>query len=334
MASDGSHRPLVSVVIPTYNSARWLKACVDSALSQALRDIEVLVFDDASTDDTSTLMAGYDDQRLRYVRSATNVRFAANVNKGLRAATGRYVIVLGSDDILLPAFLERAVRMLEANPQAAMLHGGAIWIDDAGARFGRFTGRWDVVTPGREAFVKAFTEGFCFSTVVARLEPLMADGGIGEEWGAISDSWLFLRMCVEGDVLFLESPLVEYRVRESGLSFELYGRGAMLSDHVAAAADAFGWPKARAIGLTDEDRRRALAGIARDAVLTLHLTRLGGGYGGLWRALRQVLRIAPGELLRPQALARLAFCLLPKAAIEEARVRRRRAALGDARPAA
>jgi glycosyltransferase involved in cell wall biosynthesis len=334
MATAASHRPLVSVVIPTYNSERWLRACVESALIQTFRDIEVLVFDDASTDGTLALMAGFDDPRLRYVRSATNVRFAANVNKGLRAATGRYVIILGSDDILLPTFLERAVGMLEARPEAAMLHGGAIWIDDAGARFGRFSGRWDAVTPGREAFVRAFTEGFCFSTVVARLDPLMADGGIGEEWGAISDSWLFLRMCLEGDVLFLEPPLVEYRVRESGLSFELYGRGAMLSDHVAAAADAFDWPKARAAGLTEADRHRALAGIARDAVLTLHLTRLGGGYVGLWRSLRQVLRIAPGELLRPQALARLAFCLLPRKAIETARTRRRRAALGDARTAA
>lgn len=323
-------RPLVSVIIPTYNSARWLEASIRSALDQTYDALEVLVFDDASTDETPALMARFDDPRLVYVRADRNVRFAANVNKGLRASRGRYGIVLGSDDILGMTFIERAVALLEACPAASMVHGGATWIDDNGAAFGRFTGRWAPETPAREAFVGGFTEGFCFSTVFFRLDPLRADGGIGEEWGAISDSWLFLRMCLEGPVLFIEEPLVAYRVRESGLSFELYGRGAMLSDHVAAAEDAFGWRRAKAIGLDASDRRRALAGIARDAVATIHLARLGGGYRGVARAVAEIARIAPAELLRPKALARLMFSLAPSAAIQGARNIRRRAALGAA----
>lgn len=313
--------PAVSIVIPTYNAEEWLGEAVESALAQSFRDIEVLVFDNASTDATPDLMAGYDDARLRYVRASENVGFAGNVSRGIAAASGRYFMVLGADDILEPAFIERAVGLLDASPGAAMLHGGAIWIDDAGSPIGRFDGNWPARCSGDDAFVRTFTEGFCYSTVISRTAPVKALGAMDESWGMISDTWLFLKLCLAGDVLFMEDPLVRYRVRESSLSFELYADGKMFDDHIAGLNQAFAWPEAR--HLRPRARAARLA-VARQAFDTMHMTRVGAGLGGTLRKSAQVVRAAPGILLSPRAWVRFAFALLPAPLIRTLRARRRR----------
>lgn len=319
-----NNNPRVSIVIPTYNSARWLGEAVDSALAQSLRDIEVLVFDNASTDGTPALMATYDDQRLVYTRCAENVGFAGNVTRGIRAARGDYFMVLGADDILDPRFVEVAVSRLDAEPAAAMIHGGAIWIDDDGQAIGRFDGRWPARCSGDDAFVRTFTEGFCYSCVLSRTAPVKKLGAMDEAWGMISDSWLFLKLCLAGDVLFIEEPLVRYRVRDSSLSFELYADGKMFDDHLDGLEKAFGWPEA---GHLAPRRHEARTAVARQAFETMHMTRVGAGLRGTLAKVAQVVRAVPHIALSPSAWMRFGIALLPPAVIRRVRAGRRRRAL-------
>ncbi len=315
--------PAVSIIIPTYNAARWLGLAVDSALAQTFTDIEVLVFDNASTDTTPSLMAAYDDSRLTYVRADVNVGFAGNVTRGIAAAKGRYMMVLGADDELDPRFIARAVAALEAHPQASMLHGNAIWIDDDGHETGRFSGQWPAVSRGDDAFIRCFTEGFCYSCVISRSAPVKALGAMDETWGMISDTWLFLKLCLAGDVLFLADPLVRYRVRETSLSFELYADGKMFDDHMRGLDEAFGWPQARHLAPRAQEARVA---VAQQALDTLHMARLGSGFGPAMRKAMAVIRRVPAILLRPRAVARLVFAALPPGVIRLVRARRKAAA--------
>jgi hypothetical protein len=312
-------QPIVSIVIPTYNAGRWLGAAVLSALGQTMRNIEVLVFDNASTDDTPEVMAKVSDPRCTYVRADRNVGMAGNITRGIKAARGRYFMVLGADDVLEPGFIAAAVAQLDAAPSARLLHGRAVWIDGNDNRVGVMGGTWPARCSGDEAFLRCFTQGFCFSTMIMHTAPVKALGAMDEEWGLLSDTWLFLQMALLGEVLFMEQCLVLYRVHETSVSFELYGDGKMFDDHLAGLEKAFAWPQAQHLRPRLREARLA---VAQQALDTMHLTRLGSGFRGMLRKTLTIVRAEPQILLRPQAWMRFFFAALPVSLIRALRSRR------------
>lgn len=106
-----------SVVIPTYESADTVPRAIDSALAQTYDDLEVLVVDDASTDDTSAVVAEYDDPRVEYLVHDRNRGGSAARNTGIEAAEGEYVGFLDADDEWHPEKLERQVACLEGRSE-------------------------------------------------------------------------------------------------------------------------------------------------------------------------------------------------------------------------
>jgi glycosyltransferase involved in cell wall biosynthesis len=108
--------PLVTVIIPAYNREATIARAVDSVLAQTLDDLELIVVDDASTDRTAGIVAAYADPRVRLLRHARNRRAAAARNTGIRAARGKYVAFLDSDDDWHADKLAVQVADLEAAP--------------------------------------------------------------------------------------------------------------------------------------------------------------------------------------------------------------------------
>jgi len=90
--------PLVSVIVPTYNRASMLVRAIDSVLSQTFKNLEVLIVDDASTDNTGSIIEQLSDSRIRYLRHKTNRGGSAARNTGIQAATGKYIAFLDDDD--------------------------------------------------------------------------------------------------------------------------------------------------------------------------------------------------------------------------------------------
>jgi len=131
--------PLVSVVIPVWNRAPVLGRAVASALAQSLPDLELIVVDDGSTDDSVAVAARTGDPRVRVLRHAARSGVSAARNRGLAAARGELVAFLDSDDEWRPPKLERQVAALGAGPdRAAVVYCGFERHDDAtGARLGR-----------------------------------------------------------------------------------------------------------------------------------------------------------------------------------------------------
>ncbi|WP_372910286.1 glycosyltransferase family 2 protein [Salinigranum sp.] len=114
MRDEHDAAPLVSVVVPTYNRADSLTPTIESVLAQTVSDLELLVVDDASTDDTESVVTGYDDDRVQYLRHDENRGGSAARNTGIEAARGTYVALLDSDDLWEPRKLERQVACLES----------------------------------------------------------------------------------------------------------------------------------------------------------------------------------------------------------------------------
>jgi glycosyltransferase involved in cell wall biosynthesis len=109
--------PLVSVIIPTYNRAHTIERALQSVATQTLQDFEIVVVDDASTDNTTAIVTQFNDPRVRLLKHEQNLYAGAARNTGMAAATGKYIAFLDSDDAWLPEKLERQVGLLENEDQ-------------------------------------------------------------------------------------------------------------------------------------------------------------------------------------------------------------------------
>jgi glycosyltransferase involved in cell wall biosynthesis len=116
----GSHTssstPLFTIAIPTYNRADLMESCVTSALAQTYHDIEVLVSDNASTDDTVSRLKAFGDERLRVLTSDENIGATGNFNKCVREARGEYLVLAADDNTFEPHFVEKCAKLLKTEP--------------------------------------------------------------------------------------------------------------------------------------------------------------------------------------------------------------------------
>lgn len=114
---DAARRPLVTIAIPTFNRAPLLGGCIQAALAQTYENIEVLVSNNASSDDTQKVLREFDDKRLRVLTQETNIGLQPNWNACLDAAKGEYVVVVSDDDRISPWFLSRCIEIIEQQPR-------------------------------------------------------------------------------------------------------------------------------------------------------------------------------------------------------------------------
>lgn len=110
--------PLVSAIIPTYNRANLIGRAIESAIAQSYSNLEIMVVDDASKDNTQEVINTIKDPRIRYIRHQTNCGGAAARNTGIDAATGEYVAFLDSDDFWLPNKLELQLSEIQNHPDS------------------------------------------------------------------------------------------------------------------------------------------------------------------------------------------------------------------------
>src|SRR6266404_9481058 len=166
----------VDVAIPCYQYGRFLRGCVASVLSQGIRNLRVLIIDNASTDnslDVARSLAA-DDSRVEVVVHPTNLGPHASLNEGIDWASADYFMTLCADDLLAPGSLLRAVSVMERHPEVHLTFGRALWIrnDDPVPEVDPCaqTANWTVLT-GRELledFCRAGAGHRAASTVVVR----------------------------------------------------------------------------------------------------------------------------------------------------------------------
>ncbi len=125
----------VSIIIPAYNQAHYLGAAIASALGQSYGDVEVIVVDDGSTDNTREVVEQIGDPRLRYVYQE-NQGLSAARNTGIRHACGTYLSYLDSDDLFLPEKVALLLAVMEERPEVGLVAGQAMPVDEAGSPAG------------------------------------------------------------------------------------------------------------------------------------------------------------------------------------------------------
>ena len=206
---ESSARPTVSIVLPAFNAGDYLGATIRSALGQTFADFELLLLDNASTDDTPAVATAFIDPRLQYRRNPTNIGFAGNVELGRSLANAPYTVVFNADDIWEPTYLAKAVALLKASPGLALVHAHITLMDEHGRCFGDAVTQWRPTTPGREAFLNYFHAGFSFPTMLMRNDILRSVPPLptGEPWGSSRIHGYFTAL-LRGDVGFIAEPLM------------------------------------------------------------------------------------------------------------------------------
>lgn len=200
--------PLVSVIVPSFNHARYLRECLDSVLSQGHPATELIVVDDGSSDGSLDILKSYGD-RLRLLRQQGG-RQARARNLALAVARGELVAFLDSDDRWRAGRLGAAVAAFRAQPQAALVWADHAFIDDRGRPLGER--RW--VSPGGD-FRRVLIAGnpICNATVTVRRDVLDEIGGFDEAAPRVCDGAAWTQIAARGHrFVHLPQVLLDYRL--------------------------------------------------------------------------------------------------------------------------
>jgi glycosyltransferase involved in cell wall biosynthesis len=203
--------PAVSVIIPTYNRAAFLAGAVESA-RQAGTDLEIIVVDDASTDDTPEVCK--DLLGIRYIRLSRNQGLAAARNAGVLASSAEFVAFLDDDDLRLPHTINLQVRALKAAPEAALVYGRVL-AGDPNRRLP--TGKvLPDHCPQGDVFWELLATNFVpVTSVIARRSNLIEAGLFDSELRAVEDWDMWLRLSERFPFIAVEETVAIYRMGNS-----------------------------------------------------------------------------------------------------------------------
>ncbi len=225
----GGVGPRVSICVPTFNSSAHVGPALESALAQTYRSFELIVVDNASTDDTVDIVRSYEDGRIRIERNDRNLGPIPNFNRCLRLARGELVKFLHADDLLYPDCLRTMVDLCLTSDRVGLVFAprdvvlddpgnpeARAWLERCGTMHDRFEGL-STVNDGRSLFGQLLRNDFQEnwigepSSVLFRRECLHRTGLFNTRLHQISDLELWLRIIYLYDVAFCERPLSVYR---------------------------------------------------------------------------------------------------------------------------
>jgi glycosyltransferase involved in cell wall biosynthesis len=203
-------QPIVSVIVPCYNAEKFVVEAVRSVLSQTLRELEVIVIDDGSTDASAARVQEIRDDRLHLIRQPNSGVSAAR-NLGIREAEGPLIAFLDADDLFLPENLARKVEALSQRPDWDLVHSAEI-------RFDSESGRDLERTRGREGDMLIdlleLRPGVIHSpsSVVVRKTLLQRAGDFDTQLSTSADWEIWTRFARYTHFSYVDEPLVRYRV--------------------------------------------------------------------------------------------------------------------------
>lgn len=214
---------MFSVVMPVYNGERFLREAIESILNQRYTDFEFFIINDGSTDRTKEIVLSYSDSRIRYLENTKNFGIVFSINRGLEAATGKYIARMDADDISLPERLEKQVSYMECHPSVGLLGTGIIV-------FGENTVEHkgsNSLTNGRILVDMIFDSPFCHPSVVLRKSVLDKHNFRFDEMCEKAEDYdLWEQMSHVCEMANLSEPLLKYRKHGNQVTQTCTGRQA------------------------------------------------------------------------------------------------------------
>jgi len=186
--------PLVSVILPTHNRAKYIAKAIESVWRQSYKNLELIIVNDASTDATAKLvgsLAKY-NPKIIILHNEINLGIVASLNKGIKAARGKYIARLDDDDVWCDdKKIEKQIDFLEKNPGYCLVGGGVIKVDKNNKEIVRY------LLPKEDEYIRKtilINNVFAHTTVLFRKDIFQKVGGYDEQFAFIEDWDLWLKM--------------------------------------------------------------------------------------------------------------------------------------------
>jgi glycosyltransferase involved in cell wall biosynthesis len=219
--------PPVSICIPSYNSEAFIRETILSVLNQSYQNIEIIICDDKSSDRTIEIINDFKDSRIKFIQNENNLGAGGNWNKTLSIASGKYIKLMGADDILFPDCIKEQVNILEnpAHADIVLVTSDKEVIDETGKTVLQRKSPWHGTINGLAAIKKCIRSG---TNIIGepvsglyRKDILTQSGYYRSENLYMIDLDLWSRVLCLGNLFVIEGPLFAFRISRKSLSFKM-----------------------------------------------------------------------------------------------------------------
>lgn len=214
-----SNQPLVSICIPTYNAEKTVVQTVQSILNQTYHNMEIIIVDNASTDDTLALLRKFNDPRMKIHKNTKNIGAEKNFSRCVELAKGKYIAIFHADDLYMPDMVQKQVRAFQDNPTVGAVFTTVNIINSRGEIIGE--GKLPVELRSKEIyffpeiFLSLLENGNFFvspsAMVKSKLYKKLMPFNV-ERFGTSADLDMWLRILEEHPVAILDEKLMSYRI--------------------------------------------------------------------------------------------------------------------------
>lgn len=210
--------PAVSILLPVYNSEKYLQQAIDSLLKQTFTDFELLIINDGSTDNSEKIIYSYSDQRIVYIKNQSNKGLIYTLNRGIELAKGKYIARMDSDDICAAERLQKQFDRIDKDPDTSVIGCHVSFINEHGKK----TGDWkeDLETSTYHAIKQKMVWENCIAhpTVMMRSD-IMKKYQYNENQKNTEDYDLWLRLLSDGyRIEKIGEKLLLYRIHEASIT--------------------------------------------------------------------------------------------------------------------
>ena len=207
--------PFLSVIMPVYNAEKYIGEAIRSVLEQTIKNFELIVIDDGSTDNSSNEIQSIGDNRIKLYKNDRNRGIVYSRNRGLLLAAGEYIGMLDADDVAYPEKFEKQIAFLEQNKDFGMVGSWANFIDENGKQL---PGSWKLkASPEMIPSIMLFKNYFLQSAVLYRKD-CIRKFSFREGYDILEDYLIWLEIIKEYKAWNLQKYLIDYRVHSGGVT--------------------------------------------------------------------------------------------------------------------
>jgi glycosyltransferase involved in cell wall biosynthesis len=298
--------PLVSICTPTYNRPLLLGRAIRSVLAQTCQDFEIVITDNSENDESTQLVRGFNDPRIRYYRNGENIGNLNNIKKAAGLAEGKYLVLLLDDDLLKPRALQLMLAAFGKYPSVGVVMAPMDLIDSNDRRiFPRFylvrkmhyryryqvgDGLVDRATVLKEFLVHDYP--CCVpSGIMYRVEAVRRAGGFDTRSDFALDLDLDMRIAVHHDFYYIDQVLSSFRYTPLSLTSTMHSTGANVAVFYYITRKILGDPEAMKLFAPSERKKLARDSLFFCSCRALLLNGMAGVRARRWKIIGQTLRL-------------------------------------------
>jgi len=209
--------PLVSVVTPAFNAQATISATIDSVLNQTYSNLELIIVDDGSTDETKKIVLHKNDNRINYIYQVNQERAIAR-NNGISYSRGDYIAFLDSDDLWLPEKLEKQIRLFEKNQEISLVYSDLYFFDDITGNDIILFSKIEKLYRGKIKIKQLLLHNFIQSpTPVIKRQVFHEVGLFNPNMVPVEDWEMWIKIASLFPIDYVDEPLARYRLHQNAL---------------------------------------------------------------------------------------------------------------------